>query len=146
MFFNAAEFPIVRLSYDQGAAPTGYDAFDTFESLLDRETPFVIIGQGAGDGDAEHEHDAAQRKKIALWSKKNKPRLRAFVKAMVYIEPSATKRLAMKAFQMVSEKFWGYPMLVVASDAEALDKARELLHGPSHKAPAGAAAVQDYGT
>ncbi|TWB46592.1 hypothetical protein [Nitrospirillum viridazoti] len=146
MFLNVAEFPIVRLSYDQGAAQTEDEAFAAFERLLDRETPFVIIGQGAAADDANHEDDPAQRKKMALWSKKNRQRLRAFVKAMIYVEPSATKRLAMKAFQAVSEKFWGYPMLVAASDAEALDKARELLHGPSDKAAAGASGVQDYGT
>ncbi|MEA1672868.1 hypothetical protein [Nitrospirillum sp. BR 11163] len=146
MFLNVAEFPIVRLSYDQEAAQTEDDAFAAFESLLDRETPFVIIGQGAAADDADHEDDPAQRKKMALWSKKNRQRLSTFVKAMVYVEPSATKRLAMKAFQVVSEKFWGYPMLVVASDAEALDKARELLRCPSDKASTGTAAVQDYGT
>lgn len=144
MFLDIAEFPIVRLSYDQGSAQNENEAFDVFDRLLDRRTPFVIIGHGAAADDANHEHDPAQRKKIALWSKKNKQHLRTFVKAMVYIEPSAPKRLAMKTFQALSEKFWGYPMLVVASDAEALDKARELLRLPSDSGPSHTAAVRGH--
>jgi len=138
MFLNAEEFPIVKLSYDQGLAQTEDEAFAAFERLLDREAPFVIIAEGAVPDDAHHDHDPAERKKLALWSKKNRQRLRAFVKAMIYIEPSAAKRLAMKAFQVVSEKFWGYPLLVAASETEALDKAKELLRRPFDDASAAA--------
>lgn len=145
MFLNVAEFPIVKLSYDRGLVQTEDEVFAVFEGLLDREAPFVILAEGAVPDDDHHEHDPAERKKLALWSKKNKQRLRAFVKAMIYVEPSAAKRLAMKAFQVVSEKFWGYPLLVAASEAEALQKAKELLQRPSDNAPAGTAAVQDHG-
>ena len=131
MLLNAATFPIVRLSYDRGLAGTADEAFAAFEALLDRAAPFVIIGQGANAETAEHEHDTAEQRKLALWSKKHKPRLREFVKALIYVEPSTAKRLGMKAFQIVSEKFWGYPMLVAASEAEALEMAQALLNSPS---------------
>lgn len=137
MYLDVCDFPIVRLIYNQGAAPAEDEVYSTFEALLDRGTPFVIIGQGGSDDDAHHEHDPAARKKIALWSKEYKPQLRSFVKAMIYIEPSAAKRLGMKAFQTVSEKFWGYPMLVAASEAEALDKAKALLGSSYSTASAG---------
>lgn len=127
MLLNAATFPIVRLTYDQGTG-TADEAFAAFEALLDRGTPFVIIGQGVSAEIAEHEHDAGEQRKLALWSKKHKPRLREFVKALIYVEPSRTKRLGMRAFQVVSEKFWGYPMLVAASEAEALEMAQGLLN------------------
>ena len=129
MLLNAATFPIVRLSYDQGLAGTADEAFAAFEALLDRGTPFVIIGQGANVD--EHEHDQGEQRRLALWSKKNKPRLREFVKALIYVEPSRAKRIGMRAFQIMSEKFWGYPMLVAASEAEALEMANGLLKSAS---------------
>lgn len=127
MLLDVADFPIVRLRYDEGSAQTEDQAFAAFEALLDRGAPFVIIGNGASSDSIQHEHDPAERRKLALWSKKHKARLRSYVRAMIYIEPSAAKRLGMKAFQAVSEKFWGYPMLVAASEAEALEKATALL-------------------
>ena len=61
MLLNAATFPIVRLSYDQGLAGTADEAFAAFEALLDRGTPFVIIGQGANGDVDEHERALAMR-------------------------------------------------------------------------------------
>ncbi|MBR0803442.1 hypothetical protein JEY40_17350 [Bradyrhizobium japonicum] len=130
MLLNTATFPIVRLSYDQGPAETADEAFAAFEALLDRAAPFVIIGQGANADIDDHEHDPGEQRRLALWSKKHKPRLREFVKALIYVEPSRTKRLGMRAFQIVSEKFWGYPMLVAASETEALEMAQALLKSP----------------
>lgn len=133
MLLDIATFPIVRMAFDQGAAGSADEGFAAFEALLDRGTPFVIIGQGASaDGaEHEHEHDPAERRQLALWSKKHKPRLRKFVKAMIYVEPSAAKRLGLKAFQIVFEKFWGYPMLAAGSEAEALEMAQGLLASSS---------------
>lgn len=139
MLLNAATFPIVRLSCDQGLAGTADEAFAAFEALLDRAAPFVIIGQGANAEVTEHGHDVGEQRKLALWSKKHKPRLREFVKALIYVEPSRTKRLGMRAFQIVSEKFWGYPMLVAASEAEAQEMAQALLKSPSSSRPLGEA-------
>ncbi|UWU94942.1 hypothetical protein [Bradyrhizobium sp. CB1015] len=139
MLLNAATFPIVRLTYDQGPSGTADEAFAAFEALLDRGTPFVIIGQGANAESPQHEHDADDRRRLALWSKKHKPRLREFVKALIYVEPSVAKRVGMKTFQMVSEKFWGYPMLVAASEAEALEMAQGLLNSSSTSGKVGEA-------
>ncbi|WP_025034752.1 hypothetical protein [Bradyrhizobium sp. DOA9] len=139
MLLNAATFPIVRLTYDQGPSGTADEAFAAFEALLDRAAPFVIIGQGANAEIAEHEHDAGEQRRLALWSKKHKPRLREFVKALIYIEPSRAKRIGMRAFQIMSEKFWGYPMLVAASEAEALEMARGLLNSSSPSGKVGEA-------
>lgn len=131
MFMDVTSFPIVRLTYAQGPAQTSEEAFAAFEALLDRGTPFVIIGQGASVEIAEHEHEPGERRNLALWSKKHKARLRALVKAMIYVEPSTAKRLGMKAFQIVFEKFWGYPILVAASEAEAVQTAEALLSSSS---------------
>jgi hypothetical protein len=139
MQLNAATFPIVRLSYDQGPAGTADEVFAAFEALLDRGTPFVIIGQGANADVDEHKHEPGEQRRLALWSKKHKPRLRQFVMALIYVEPSRAKRIGMRTFQIMSEKFWGYPMLVAASEAEALEMANGLLKSPSSSRQTGEA-------
>jgi hypothetical protein len=64
---------------------------------------------------------------MSLWMTKHKKELRALVKAMIQIEPSAPTRLAIKAFAPMFGNFWGYPLLAAASKAEALDVAKKLL-------------------
>lgn len=66
---------------------------------------------------------------MTLWLKRNKPALRAYVRGMVQVEPSAARRLALKAFMVMMSKVWGCPMFVVASAPAALDLAQQLLAG-----------------
>ncbi|QTP37134.1 hypothetical protein B7759_05776 (plasmid) [Burkholderia glumae] len=75
----------------------------------------------------EHEHPPEEMKQTSLWMKRHKSALRAFVRAGIYIEPNTAKRLATKAFALMYEKFWGFPMLTVATRDEALALARILL-------------------
>jgi hypothetical protein len=100
--------------------------FAEFEALLARKEPFVLLNdEGLDAGD--HEHSPGEMKQASLWMKRNKSDLRAFVKASIHIEPRTTKRLASKAFAVVYEKFWGYPMLMTATKNEALVLAQKLL-------------------
>lgn len=122
------DFPIVKLQFGahQSEAEEA-ETFATFEGLLDRQAPFVIIGMAdVADAD-DHTHDPAQRKRIVLWIKRNKARLKSYVKAMIYVEPSLLKRTAIKAMQPVSEKLWRYPSLTAASEEEAREEAQRLL-------------------
>jgi hypothetical protein len=126
MLLDDSAFPIVRMHYDK-TAPEGEDAgFALFDALLARERAFVLLGEG-GDGAREQSHE--ERKSLTLWMKRNREPLRAFVKAMVYVEPKAAKRVLVKASAGVFGKFWGYPMLVAASREEALAIAARLLAG-----------------
>ncbi|WP_404482603.1 hypothetical protein [Novosphingobium sp. BL-52-GroH] len=126
MLLEDAAFPIVRMHYNQ-SAPGGDDAgFALFEALLAREQPFVLLGLGADDG---HTHSHEERKRLTLWMKRNREPLHKFIKAMVYIEPQPAKRFVAKASAAVFGKFWGYPMLVAASEKEALRIAERLLAG-----------------
>lgn len=61
--------------------------------------------------------------------KKHKTEIRSFVKGMIQIEPSVNKREAARAFATVYAKFWGYPLLMVASHEQALELADEMLAG-----------------
>jgi hypothetical protein len=128
MLIDAARFPLVWM---QIAAPGGNpttEPFAEFEALLARREVFVLFNdEGLDKG--EHEHSPEEMKQTSLWMKRHKSELRDFVKAAIYIEPSATKRLVTKAFTLVYEKFWGYPMLMVATKDEALALAQKLLAG-----------------
>lgn len=120
-------FPIVRICYDL-AHPGGLAAsFAALEAQLARARPFVLIGSGAN----RQEQDHTERRDVALWMKRHREALRRFVLALVYVEPDATDRAAAQASAATYEKFWGYPMLVAASDDDALQLAARLLEsGP----------------
>jgi hypothetical protein len=123
LLIEAEAFPIVRIRYDQ-EGPSGQDNnLALFEALLDREQPFVLIGNGEHLQQESHE----ERKRIALWMKRNRVRLNRLVRAMVYVEPNTVKRLAARPATFVFEKFWGFPMLVSESDRDATAIAESLL-------------------
>jgi len=128
MLIDASKFPLVWMRLNApGTDPTA-SPFAEFELLLARKELFVLLNdEGLDKG--EHEHSPEERKQTSLWMKRHKSELRAFVKAGIYIEPNTAKRLAAKAFARVYQKFWGYPMLTVATKDEALVLARMLLLG-----------------
>lgn len=99
-----------------------------FEQLLERTTPFVLIGPGAAVRDASGDHEVA-RKDVALWMKSHREALRTFVIAMVLVEPQTANRFVARAQATIYEKFWGYPMLVTTSEREAVAVAHRLLAG-----------------
>lgn len=127
MLLEDATFPIVRMHYNRTGPDGDGGGFALFEALLAQPQPFVLIGLGAPD--AEHEHSHEDRKQLTLWMKRNREPLHRLVKAMVYVEPQPAKRFMAKASASVLGKFWGYPMLVAASEEEALQVAERLLAG-----------------
>ncbi|WP_206245649.1 hypothetical protein [Novosphingobium terrae] len=127
MHLKAHAFPIVRMDFDQDS-PGGLDeSLATFEALLARRQEFVLIGRGANRQEQDHE----ERKTLAIWMKRHRDSLRSYVLALVYVAPEADDRLAAEAGAATYEKFWGYPMLVTANDAEGLAMAGCLLAGES---------------
>ncbi|WP_372387235.1 hypothetical protein [Xanthomonas axonopodis] len=128
MLIDTTEFPLVWMSLKKSSPDSDASQFAEFEALLARKEVFVIINDEGLDGE-EHSHTKEEAKQTTLWMKRNKPALKAYIKAGIYIEPNAAKRLATKAFAVVFEKFWGYPMLIVATKDEALTLAQRLLQG-----------------
>lgn len=127
MFIKSSDFPVEWMHHAKGDDQSEGAIFTAFDALLDRAKPFVIIGSKRAE-DAQREKDSpAERKRLMLWIKQNKKRLRTLVRGMVQIEPSATKRMALKGFMVMAEKIWGYPMLLAASKEEALPVASRLL-------------------
>ncbi|MEE5120347.1 hypothetical protein V2K50_10875 [Pseudomonas alliivorans] len=125
MRIEANQFPLVWLQ----KATQGYsqeDSLAQFEALLARHEPFVLLSNEGLDKE-QTEHSPAEMKQMALWMKRHKSELKQYVKASIHVESSLTKRLAGKAFSVVYEKFWGYPMLMTATEDEALLLAETLL-------------------
>ena len=135
MLIDAARFPLVWVRINAPANTADASPFSEFEALLARREAFVLLNDEGLDED-EHEHSHEERKQTSLWMKRHKSELRAFVKAMICIESNAAKRLAAKAFAVVYEKFWGYPMLMVATRDDALALAEQLLSAQKADAPA----------
>lgn len=128
MLIDATQFPLVWMRINAQSNAPEASPFAEFEALLARKEVFVLLNdEGLDKG--EHEHSPEEMKQTSLWMKRHKSELRAFVKAAIYIESSTAKRLATKAFSLVYEKFWGYPMLMVATKDEALALAKKLLPG-----------------
>jgi hypothetical protein len=126
MLIDATQFPLVWVRLNAPSSNPEASPFAEFEALLARKEVFVLLNdEGLDKG--EHKRSPEEMKQTSLWMKRRKSELRAFVKAAVYIEPSSVKRLATKAFAVMYEKFWGYPMLLVATQDEALALARNLL-------------------
>lgn len=125
MPIDSSNFPFVWISFDHHEDHDDDKEFADFERLLARRQVFILLSENAMEGMREHQHE--ERKRISLWMKKNKEDLRAFVKAMILIAPGTAQRVAIKALATVFGQFWGYPLMAVASRAEALELAERLI-------------------
>ena len=126
MLIDSSQFPLVWIRINTPSSATNASPFDEFETLLIKKEPFILLNdEGLDKGD--HENTPAEMKQTTRWMKKNKSKLKAYVKVAIYIEPNIAKRIASKAFAVVYEKFWGYPMLMVATKEEALSLANNFL-------------------
>ena len=126
MRLDSSTFPVVKILFDAPEDGGPEDALLTFEHLLAREQPFLLLHEKAVD-ENNHEHAHEERKRASIWMKKNKAALRAYVKGMIQVEPSAAKRLALKPFAVTFGKAWGYPLLVVESENRAWALAEDVL-------------------
>ncbi len=126
MRLDSSTFPVVKILFDAPDDGGPEDALLTFEHLLAREQPFLLLHEKAVD-ENNHEHAHEERKRASIWMKKNKAALRAYVKGMIQVEPCAAKRLALKPFAVTFGKAWGYPLLVVESEDRAWALAQDVL-------------------
>lgn len=126
MLVDDTQFPIVRMHYNRTDDRGDEVSFQIFEDLLGRNQIFVLVGLGA---EADQVQSNEERKRLTLWMKRNREALHTYVRAMVYVEPSPAKRFLAKASAPIFQKFWGYPILVSASEAEAEAIAVRLLAG-----------------
>jgi hypothetical protein len=125
MLIDDDDYPMVRLHYDRSGPGGLAEGFARFEVQLDRDRPFVLIGRGADTQAQDHE----ERKQVALWMKRHREPLRQLVLALVYVESQTANRFVARSVAETYAKFWGYPMLVTASDEDARAVAARLLAG-----------------
>jgi hypothetical protein len=128
MFIDATDFPLVWMKIASSSENPVDTPFAEFEALLARKKIFVLLNDEGLD-ENKHEHSPEEMKQVSLWMKRHKSELRTFVKAAIYVEPGAARRLAAKTFAVVYEKFWGYPMLTTITKDEAMALAKKLLAG-----------------
>ncbi len=133
MSMNSSDFPLVWMNLTQEPGHDHQKDFEEFEANLQRGEPFVLLTDTVPAED--HEHSPEDKKRTALWMKKNKVELRRLVLAMILVEPNSAKRLGFKAFAVIFAKFWGYPMLLAASRDQAIEMARELLQTDRKSSP-----------
>jgi hypothetical protein len=126
MLVDDTNFPVVRMHYNRADDRGDSVSFEIFEGLLARRKSFVLIGLGTESDKVQSNED---RKRLTLWMKRNRTALHRHVLAMVYVEPSPANRFLAKRAAPVFQKFWGYPMLVVASEVAADAVAARLLAG-----------------
>ncbi|MFS2223713.1 hypothetical protein [Pantoea sp. B65] len=127
MQLDLTHFPVVWMKLAESAEASAAESpFSAFESLLDRQTPFVFINDEGLDV-KPHNHSKEEMQRVAQWRKDHRQALKRYVSGAIYIEPDSHKRLAVTDFAITYEKFWGYEMFVVASREEALALANKLL-------------------
>jgi hypothetical protein len=126
-FHDLSRFPIVTAKH--GGAPKGYAAtwIREMEMLVDNPQSFVMV---VPDMRQEAGHD--DRKAMIEWQ--NMPRLKARCRAFIAVErePQALDKIRKRGEKMA--RAFGMPFLAVATPAEALQCARELL---GHSGPGG---------
>lgn len=127
MNVDTSEFPVVLMGTDDAKSMTIDEVLALFSALLERSEPFLFMSEGDMGGEGNRDGDVADRKKMSLWMKVNKAEIQRLIKGHIYVEPNAAKRLEAEAFVLKAEKFWGYPMFIVATTDKASVKAATLL-------------------
>ncbi len=125
MMINAAHFPHVWLHLIDNTQSTE-EGFDRYRQLLERGEAFVLLNAEGLDFSA-YPQSKDEMQYVAQWRKTHRSLLRQRVLAAIFIEPDAVLRDAAQDFAVGYGKFWGYPMLIVASEAEAQAIADRLL-------------------
>ncbi|TFF41995.1 hypothetical protein [Pseudomonas sp. RIT623] len=126
MLLNTTYFPLVWMQLGNAGIDTTDEGFATFEALLLREEPFVLLDADSAQRE-EREHAHEERKQLSLWMKRHKTALRTFVRGQINVEPDPARQACVRAFRPTFEAFWGYPLFVAASQEEAFKVADRLL-------------------
>jgi hypothetical protein len=96
----------------------GHEWTREYDGLLARGTPFAVI---ANIKDRPH---PAAGKPMVLWMKAHKKELALLVKLSIYVAESRAERLKLEENLPKRSKESLYPMVVAASQSEAIAKAR----------------------
>lgn len=124
MYLDQSSFPLVFLSAD---IPSDMPHELQFEAVLDRAAPFVLIGDHLPDQDHDEPHE--ERRKRALFFKKNKDRLRSLCRGIVVVEGDKAIPMPLRLAAQAVGKAFGGSLLFVRDEAGAVEAGMALLAG-----------------
>ncbi|MRH98643.1 hypothetical protein [Agrobacterium tumefaciens] len=127
MRFDTSTFPIVWLHAADNLPDDEISDFAKFERLLDCRQSLVFITNHTFCTCDSSDANLTRRK--IEWLRRHRPQLQRQVKAMIQIEPDARKRRSALGFARLFFTFWGYPLLIVEDEIDAIGLALELLKG-----------------
>ncbi|AKC10626.1 hypothetical protein At15955_50240 (plasmid) [Agrobacterium tumefaciens] len=127
MRFDTSTFPIVWLHAVDNLPDDEISDFAKFERLLDRRQSLVFITNHTFCSCDSSDANLTRRK--IEWLRRHRPQLQSQVKALIQIEPDARKRRDPFGFARLFFSFWGYPLLIVEDEIDAVGLALELLTG-----------------
>ena len=135
MIIDDSKFPIVLVDFQHSLEQTRTENHNhdkdmaAFTGLFESGKPFVMVSTGEAP-EEKHKHSREETRKINAWRKLNKEKLKC-IQATIQVEPNKVKRVGLKLFASVYEKFWGNPLLLAQTQEEALELAESLLHKAS---------------
>ena len=123
---DVSDFPLVRLISE--GLPDGYAVQweAEMEALIGQPDSFVMVVAAAQGEEPEALED---RKRRALWMKRNRDTLARRCRGMVGVEPDTTRRLMMRTQSAALAGLFKVPMRIVASAGEADALALAFLDG-----------------
>jgi hypothetical protein len=128
MLLDDSRFPLVFLRAHEEPHSSFEEQLERnrqFESLLDRETPFVLIADHP-----EHDHDdetSEQRKAKALFFKRMKDRMSKYCLGLIVIEGHAPANTATRLAAAAASKALGFSVQFAADVESAAAKGTVLL-------------------
>lgn len=123
MYLDQSRFPLVFLRADR---PSDIPPELQFEGMLDRGEPFVLIGDHLPD--RGHDEPPEERKKHALFFKKNKDRLRALCRGIVFVEGDKSVPPPLRLVAQTVGKAFGARVSFARDEAHAIAAGTALLH------------------
>lgn len=128
MLLDETRFPLVFLREHEDESSSIEEVFDRnnqLESLLDRQTPFVLIADHSS-----HAHDdetPEERKAKALFFKRIKDRMRKYCLGLVVIEGHSPMNTAARVAASAASKALGFSVQFAADEEQAAAKGLLLL-------------------
>ncbi|GGF68335.1 hypothetical protein [Wenyingzhuangia marina] len=132
MIIDDSKFPIVFVDFQHSLEQEENENHNhdkdiaAFTNLFESGNPFVMVSTGEAP-EEKHKHSREEARKINAWRKINKNKLKC-IQATIQVEPNKVKRVGLKLYASVYEKFWGNPLLFAQTQEEALELAKSVLH------------------
>ena len=131
MIIDDSKFPIVFVDFQhfhnhaENEEHNHDDDLAIFTNLFERGKSFVMISTGETP-EENHKHSREETKQVNAWRKIHKEKLK-YTKATIQVEQSKIKRIGLRLFASVYEKFWGNPLLLADTEEKAIEMAEKIL-------------------